>query len=84
MYPLNVVSTDIRDKLITRGIPAEEIAFIHGEKMKSKKVNYLKKVRNGGIRCLLESANSAPYEQLNIPILRHFQIPKTISTSLFS
>ncbi len=40
--------------------------------------------RNKIFPILMESANSAPYEQVNIPILRHFQMPKTISTSLFS
>ena len=78
------VYDDIRDKLIAKGIPAEEIAFIHDAKTEKQKAELFEKVRSGDIRVLLGSANSAPYEQVNIPILRHFQMPKTISTSLFS
>ena len=39
MYPLNVVSDDIRDKLIARGIPAEEIAYIHDAKTEQQKAD---------------------------------------------
>ena len=84
LCPLNVVSDDIRDKLIAKGVPSEEIAFIHDAKTEKQKAELFEKVRSGDIRVLLGSANSAPYEQVNIPILRHFQMPKTISTSLFS
>ena len=37
LYPLNVVSDDIRDKLIAKGIPAEEIAYIHDAKTEQQK-----------------------------------------------
>lgn len=39
LYPLNVVSDDIRDKLIARGIPAEEIAYIHDAKTEQQKAD---------------------------------------------
>ena len=55
MYPLNVVSDDIRDKLIARGIPAEEIAYIHDAKTEQQKSDLFDKVRNGEIRVLLGS-----------------------------
>ena len=55
MYPLNVVSDDIRDKLIARGIPAEEIAYIHDAKTEQQKADLFDKVRSGEIRVLLGS-----------------------------
>ena len=41
------VYDDIRDKLIARGIPAEEIAYIHDAKTEQQKSNLFDKVRNG-------------------------------------
>ena len=55
MYPLNVVSDDIRDKLIAKGIPAEEIAYIHDAKTEQQKADLFDKVRSGEIRVLLGS-----------------------------
>lgn len=49
------VYDDIRDKLIARGIPAEEIAYIHDAKTEQQKSNLFDKVRNGEIRVLLGS-----------------------------
>ncbi len=69
LYPLNVVSDDIRDKLIAKGIPAEEIAYIHDAKTEKQKADLFEKVRNGKIRVLLGSVDCAPYEQVNILIL---------------
>ena len=51
------VYADIRDKLIARGIPAEEIAFIHDAKNEKQKAELFEKVRNGEIRCLLGSTS---------------------------
>lgn len=55
LYPLNVVSDDIRDKLIAKGIPAEEIAYIHDAKTEKQKADLFDKVRSGEIRVLLGS-----------------------------
>lgn len=44
LYPLNVVSDDIRDKLIAKGIPAEEIAYIHDAKTEQQKTGTRKEV----------------------------------------
>lgn len=49
------VYDDIRDKLIAKGIPAEEIAYIHDAKTEKQKADLFEKVRNGGIRVLLGS-----------------------------
>ncbi len=49
------VYTDIRDKLIAKGIPAEEIAFIHDAKSEKQKAELFDKVRSGEVRILLGS-----------------------------
>ena len=75
------VYDDIRDKLIAKGIPAEEIAYIHDAKTEQQKAELFDKVRSGEIRILLGSTTRAPYEQSKFPILRHFQMPNTTSIS---
>lgn len=49
------VYTDIRDKLIRRGVPQEEIAFIHGADTEVKKKELFAKVRSGSVRVLIGS-----------------------------
>ena len=49
------VYDDIRSKLIAKGIPAEEIAYIHDAKTEQQKSDLFDKVRNGEIRVLLGS-----------------------------
>ncbi len=49
------VYTDIRDKLIAKGIPAEQIAFIHDADTDTKKKELFSKVRKGTIRVLIGS-----------------------------
>lgn len=49
------VYEDIRKKLIRKGIPAEEIAFIHDANTESQKAELFAKVRNGQVRVLLGS-----------------------------
>lgn len=46
---------DIRDKLIAKGIPADEIAFIHDAKTETQKADLFKKVRSGEVRVLMGS-----------------------------
>ena len=46
---------DIKEKLISRGIPKEEIAFIHDAKNDGQKDTLFGKVRNGQVRVLLGS-----------------------------
>ncbi len=49
------VYNDIRDKLIVKGIPPEEIAFIHDADTDKKKADLFAKVRSGNVRVLLGS-----------------------------
>ena len=46
---------DIRDKLIARGIPPEEIAFIHDANTDVRKKELFSKVRRGAVRILMGS-----------------------------
>ena len=81
LYTLNVVSDDIRDKLIARGIPAEEIAYIHDAKTEQQKAELFDKVRSGEIRILLGSASRTLYEHRKTPILQRSHTPNLISMS---
>lgn len=49
------VYDDIRGKLIERGVPAEEIKFIHEADTETKKLELFKKVRKGDARILMGS-----------------------------
>ena len=49
------VYDDIKDKLVARGVPAEEIAFIHEAKTETQKSALFEKVRNGDVRVLIGS-----------------------------
>lgn len=49
------VYDDIRDKLIAKGIPATEIAYIHNAKTEVQKSELFSKVRSGEVRILLGS-----------------------------
>lgn len=49
------VYDDLRDKLIARGIPANEIAFIHDANTELQKEELFGKVRNGRVRVLFGS-----------------------------
>lgn len=49
------VYDDIRKKLIQRGVPADEIRFIHEADTEAKKMELFKKVRKGEVRILMGS-----------------------------
>lgn len=49
------VYDDIKSKLIAKGVPAEEIAFIHDAKNEKQKSELFAKVRSGEVRVLLGS-----------------------------
>ena len=51
------VYEDIRSKLIARGVPAEQIAFIHDANTEVKKKELFGKVRSGQVRVLLGSTS---------------------------
>jgi len=46
---------DIKEKLIARGVPAEEIAFIHDANTEAQKSELFAKVRRGQVRVLIAS-----------------------------
>ena len=49
------VYDDVRNKLVARGIPKEEIAFIHEYNTEAKKAELFAKVRAGQVRILMGS-----------------------------
>lgn len=49
------VYDDIRKKLIQRGVPADEVRFIHEADTEAKKMELFKKVRKGEVRILMGS-----------------------------
>ena len=49
------VYDDLRDKLIAKGIPKEEIAYIHSANSEAQKKELFGKVRNGQVRVLIGS-----------------------------
>ena len=49
------VYDDVREKLVAKGIPREEIAFIHEANTETKKTELFAKVRSGQVRILLGS-----------------------------
>ena len=49
------VYNDVRDKLIAKGIPPEEIAFIHDANTEVRKKELFSKVRRGAVRILMGS-----------------------------
>ena len=55
MVEFQNVYDDLRNKLIARGIPAEEIAYIHSANTEAQKKELFGKVRSGQVRVLIGS-----------------------------
>ena len=51
------VYNDVRDKLIAKGVPPEEIAFIHDANTEVRKKELFSKVRRGAVRILMGSTS---------------------------
>ena len=51
------VYDDLREKLVEKGIPKEEVAFIHEYETEKKKEELFKKVRTGKVRVLIGSTS---------------------------
>ncbi len=49
------VYNDVRNKLIARGVPENEVCFIHDADTEAKKLELFKKVRKGDVRILMGS-----------------------------
>jgi len=56
-YIFTDVYNDLRRKLVLKGIPREEIAFIHEADNESKKKELFAKVRKGEVRVLIGSTS---------------------------
>ena len=69
---------DIRKKLIAKGIPEEQIAFIHSANTEAQKKELFGKVRSGQIRVLLGSTQkmgAGTNVQLRLRALHHLDCP---------
>ena len=53
--PFQNLYDDLCEKLIAKGIPAEEIAYVHSANTEAKKKELFGKVRSGQIRVLIGS-----------------------------
>lgn len=72
------VYEDIRDKLIERGVPKEEIAFIHDANTETRKAELFAKVRSGQVRFLLGSTakmGAGTNVQDRLIALHHLDVP---------
>ena len=72
------VYDDIRNKLIAKGVPEEEIAFIHQANTEAKKTELFAKVRSGQVRFLLGSTakmGAGTNVQHRLIALHHTDVP---------
>ena len=72
------VYDDLRDKLIAKGIPEEEIAYIHTANTETKKKELFGKVRSGQIRVLIGSTQkmgAGTNVQTKLVALHHLDCP---------
>lgn len=72
------VYEDIRDKLIDKGVPPEEIAFIHDANTELRKAELFAKVRSGQVRFLLGSTakmGAGTNVQDKLIALHHLDVP---------
>lgn len=72
------VYDDMKGKLIHRGVPAEEIAFIHDAKTEAQKKELFTKVRKGQVRILLgstEKMGAGTNCQDKLIALHHLDVP---------
>ena len=69
---------DLRDKLIAKGIPAEEIAYIHTANTETQKKELFGKVRSGQVRVLIGSTQkmgAGTNVQKKLVALHHLDCP---------
>lgn len=72
------VYNDIRNKLLEKNIPANEIEFIHNADTDTKKANLFQKVREGKVRILLGSTSkmgAGTNVQKKLKALHHIDVP---------
>lgn len=78
MTPFQNLYDDLRDKLIAKGIPNEEIAYIHSANTEVKKKELFGKVRSGQIRVLMGSTQkmgAGTNVQKKLTALHHLDCP---------
>lgn len=69
---------DIKDKLVNRGVPEQEIAFIHDANTDARKAELFAKVRAGQVRVLLGSTakmGAGTNAQKRLAALHHLDVP---------
>ena len=72
------VYDDLRDKLIAKGIPKEEISYIHSANSEAQKKGLFGKVRNGQVRVLIGSTQkmgAGTNVQQKLIALHHLDCP---------
>ena len=72
------VYDDMRKKLIAKGIPAEEIAYIHEANTDARKIELFGKVRSGAVRILMGSTakmGAGTNVQKRLIALHHLDVP---------
>ena len=72
------VYEEIRDRLVKKGVPEKEIAFIHSSNTETKKAELFAKVRSGQVRFLLGSTQkmgAGTNVQDRLIALHHLDIP---------
>ena len=72
------VYNDIRDKLVARGIPKDEVQFIHDADTEAKKAELFGKVRSGAVRVLMGSTQkmgAGTNVQTRLCALHHLDCP---------
>ena len=72
------VYNDIRYKLVARGIPKDEVQFIHDADTEAKKAELFGKVRSGAVRVLMGSAQkmgAGTNVQTRLCALHHLDCP---------
>ncbi len=76
--PFTDVYTDLKRKLIAKGIPENEIAFIHDANTEARKKELFAKVRTGQVRVLMGSTNkmgAGTNVQTKIKAIHHLDCP---------
>ena len=72
------VYDDLRNKLIAKGVPAEEIAYIHAANSEAQKKELFGKVRSGQVRVLIGSTQkmgAGTNVQTKLAALHHLDCP---------
>lgn len=72
------VYDDIRNKLVAKGVPREEVAFIHEANTENQKAELFSKVRAGQVRFLLGSTakmGAGTNVQDKLIALHHLDVP---------